>query len=69
MSTATLPADPLLSPNEAAEILGVKPQTLGVWRMTGRHNLPFIRVGGKIRYRASDLADWLESNTIRPAAE
>ena len=63
MST-TLSRGDLLNPYEASQVLGVKEQTLAVWRTTGRHNLPFIRVGRSIKYRRSDLDAWLESRTM-----
>nr|WP_294973698.1 helix-turn-helix domain-containing protein [uncultured Pseudomonas sp.] len=50
----------LLTPTDTANILGLSPRTLATWRSTGRHGLPFIRCGGRIRYRRSDLATWLE---------
>jgi excisionase family DNA binding protein len=46
---------------EAAVYLGVKPQTLAVWRSTQRYALPFYRVGRAIRYDTADLDAFLES--------
>jgi hypothetical protein len=48
---------------DAAEVLGVKPSTLSVWRSTGRHNLPYMKVGRLVRYRLSDLAKFLAEST------
>lgn len=56
--------EPLLNEDEAAQILTVEPQTLAVWRSTGRYNLPFIRMGRLIRYRRADLEAWLESRVV-----
>lgn len=53
----------LLDENQAAKTIDVTPGTLSVWRSTGRYNLPFIKVGRKVRYRRADLEDWLESRT------
>jgi excisionase family DNA binding protein len=53
----------LLSTEEAARQLGVTPGTLTVWRATRRYPLRFIKVGRKVRYRASDLEDFLEART------
>ena len=58
---------PLLTERQAADYLGVRPQTLALWRMTLRHDLGFIRVGTSIRYRARDLEQWLEQRTVKPA--
>jgi hypothetical protein len=35
----------LLDEQAAAALLTVAPGTLGVWRSTGRYNLPFLKVG------------------------
>ena len=53
----------LLTPSQAGEYLGIKPQTLAVWRSCGRHDLPFVKVGGRVKYRRSDLDDWLAART------
>jgi excisionase family DNA binding protein len=49
----------LLTPPQVAARLNVKLQTLACWRMSGRHSLPFLKVGAAVRYRASDLDRWL----------
>lgn len=54
----------LLSTPEAAEYLGTKPHTLEVWRCSGRHRIPYLRVGKLIRYRRSHLDAWLASRTV-----
>ena len=53
----------LLTEKEAAEFLGLTPSALQVWRSTGRYSLPFIKVGFLVRYRESDLYQWLDSRT------
>ena len=53
----------LLSPQEAAEHLGLRPQTLAIWRCDGRY-LSYIKVGRSVKYRLSDLEKFLESRTI-----
>jgi predicted DNA-binding transcriptional regulator AlpA len=64
MSQQNLPHK-LLSDPEAAELLCVNPQTLAVWRCKKRYNLPYIKVGRKVRYREADILDWLNSRTQR----
>jgi hypothetical protein len=49
------PADPALDDKAAAAYLGVQPQTLAVWRCTGRYGLPFEKIGRCVRYRQSAL--------------
>lgn len=62
MSTAV--RERLLSPAEAAEVLGVKVQTLSCWRWSGRHGLPFLKVGAAVKYRRSDLEKWLAGRSF-----
>jgi excisionase family DNA binding protein len=54
----------LLTRREAAELLGVKPQTLAVWAITGKYGLPLIHVGRSVRYRLADLEAWLAARTV-----
>ncbi|MCQ1549838.1 MAG: helix-turn-helix domain-containing protein [Candidatus Accumulibacter phosphatis] len=58
----------LVDDKTAAQIIGAKPSTLGVWRSTGRYALPFIKVGRMVRYRRSDLEAWLEKRTRETGA-
>ncbi|HTN32266.1 MAG TPA: helix-turn-helix domain-containing protein [Pseudomonas sp.] len=51
----------LWTPQQAAQALGVSARTLAAWRSTGRQDLPFVKVGRLVRYRALDVADWLQS--------
>lgn len=52
----------LLDEQSAASHLGVAPNTLSVWRSTGRYNLPFVKVGRLVRYRLSDLDAWIQKH-------
>jgi predicted DNA-binding transcriptional regulator AlpA len=52
---------------EAARILGLKRQTLANWR--GKMKGPkYVKLGGRIVYKISDLEDFLNRNTIDPEA-
>lgn len=53
----------------AADFIGIRPQTLAVWRLTNRYDLPFVRVGRRIKYRERDLIAFLDRHTVRPNAE
>lgn len=57
---ASLTPEALLTPEQAAQVLGLSVKTLATWRSTGRHALPFIRCGARIRYQRTALAAWLE---------
>lgn len=65
MATATVP-DRLLTEAEAAELLGLKQNTLNNWRCTHRVPLPYVRVGRAIRYRLADIQAFIERGTVRP---
>jgi len=53
--------DFLVAETGAANILDLKPGTLRHWRCTGRVGQPkFVRIGRQIRYRASDLAEYID---------
>lgn len=56
-------AERLLGPEAAAELLGVSPKTLAIWRSAGRYNLQFVKVGRLVRYRVSDIEAFLRSRT------
>ena len=59
----TLPPSSLLDDSQTAAILSVKPSTLSVWRSTGRVNLPFVKVGRLVRYKAGDIRIFIEKRT------
>lgn len=61
MVAATLNLSDLLTPEQAALTLKLSVKTLATWRSTGRHALPFIRCGSRIRYHRPDLVAWLAS--------
>jgi predicted DNA-binding transcriptional regulator AlpA len=56
-----LRADPLLTPEEAAQQLGRDKKTLANWR-TRKIGPSFFRFGGRIHYRNSDIAAWIEAS-------
>ena len=67
MSTQPAARDPLLTEAQAAERLGVKPQTLQAWRCRARYPLAFVRVGRLIRYRESAIESFLQARTVEAA--
>lgn len=58
---------PLLNSEQAATLLGIKPQTLDVWRCTKRVSIPFVKVGRAVRYRREDVLRFIERNTVAAA--
>ena len=65
------PAEPsgvsrLLTEGEAAELLGVTPQTLSIWRCTRRYSLAWIKCGRLVRYKLKDIEKFIESRRVQP---
>jgi predicted DNA-binding transcriptional regulator AlpA len=56
----------LLTEQQTAELLGVAPGTLTDWRGSER-GPRYIKVGHLVRYRRSDVEQWLTERTIDPA--
>ena len=54
----------LLNQTEAAGILGVKPQTLSVWRTQGR-GPKYVKLNGSaVRYVPTSLVDYIQKSTV-----
>ena len=52
--------------NEVGIRLGISPRTLARWR-SEKTGPPWVRLGGAIRYRVSDLDAWADDQmVIRP---
>ncbi len=55
----------LLKTQDVAEMLGVSPITLAIWR-TKERGPAFVRLGRKVGYRQEDIETWLASCRIQP---
>jgi hypothetical protein len=60
--------DELLSDDESAAILNVKPKTMPQWRCRGFGPV-FIKIGRKVFYRRSALYAWIAAQERDPAAK
>lgn len=61
------PGDKLLRHEQAAEFLGIRPNTLAAYRQKGTPAIPYVQYGGSrspVFYRLSDLRAFVE-NSIR----
>jgi predicted DNA-binding transcriptional regulator AlpA len=61
---------PLIPTAEAAEMLGLQPQTLRKWRVKGV-GPPYVRFGGpsgRVAYRRSEIEAWLRARTFESTA-
>lgn len=61
---ADLSSKEFLNPEELAAILAISRAT--VYRLIARRQIAFIKVGGGLRFRRSDIEKFLESNHIKP---
>ena len=52
----------LITPEELAEAIGIPMKRLYTWRLKGV-GPTYVKVGHNLRYRSSDIEDWLDANT------
>jgi excisionase family DNA binding protein len=57
----------MLTRREAAEYLGIRPQTLASWACNGRYGLRFIKIGKCVRYKIADLDAFVERRAVGAA--
>ena len=55
----------LITPEATAEKIGVRANTLNVWRCTGRYELPYVKVGRKVMYDEADVSRFIEARKVR----
>ncbi len=68
--TETIPNDPdaLLTENQAVLLLNLSARTLQSWRLRGG-GPKFVKAGRAVRYRRSDLLDWIDKGTIENTSQ
>lgn len=66
---SNIAASGIIDTDATAAYISVTPKTLIHWRCTGSVDLPFIKVGRAVRYRVSDIEEWLTKNTRRVQGE
>ena len=54
----------LLCRKATARYLGVAPQTLASWACSGRHRIPFVKIGRRTFYLREDLDAFIEQNRV-----
>ncbi len=52
----------LLTIKEASEYLGISVK--GIYNMVNRRQIPFIKIGGRLRFDKIDLDNWVEKQKI-----
>ena len=63
MMNTTFDPEALLTPEQAAKRLRVRPNTLQDWRVTGRYGLKFVKTGRLVRYREEDIRAFIARRT------
>ena len=65
-----MPARPLLSTEDLAQLLDVDPSTIRRWRTaTPIQGPPFIHISERVtKYRPEDVDAWLDSLRVEPKA-
>ena len=63
MDKSNMTDDDLLTEAQAASLLGVRPNTLAVWRTTKRYPLEFVKIGRLVRYRRSACERFIGART------
>ena len=58
----------LLTPREAADYRKASPSTLAKERCTG-FGPPFVKMGRSVRYRRSDLDNWIAANIRKSTSD
>jgi len=53
----------LINRQEAADILGLKPETLAKWACRRQYGLKMVKIGARVRYRLGDVESFIEDNT------
>lgn len=53
----------LVTRQEAADMLGLKPETLAKWACRKQYGLRMVKVGSRVRYRLGDVEHFIEENT------
>lgn len=54
----------LMSRKDAANYLGVSPQTLAAWAFNRRYGPPFVKIGRGVIYFFADLQAFIKCNTF-----
>jgi excisionase family DNA binding protein len=57
----------LLTSSQVSQYLRVPASTLANWRYQGR-GPAFVRLGGHVRYRASDVTEWIDRQLANNAS-
>ena len=54
----------LLNVDELSEWLGIEKSTIYAW--TSKNIIPHIKLGSRLRFRESDIREWLDTKAVYP---
>ena len=54
--------EPLSTASAIANMLGFSPATIVDWAEAGK--IPTFKIGGRLRFRESEVLEWLEKNRV-----
>lgn len=57
--------DDLMTIEQLAELLGVK--VSWIYAQTSAKKIPFLKLGGRLRFRRADVERWIEGQVVWPA--
>lgn len=52
----------LLNTQEVAEMTGISPNTLRVWRCKGIHTFPYVKIRNLVRYPEENILIFIQEN-------
>jgi predicted DNA-binding transcriptional regulator AlpA len=61
--------DDLLDETQAAQFLGSTISTLQKWRLYTSNGPRFLKLGSRVRYRVSDLRQWISDRTVSSTSD
>lgn len=53
----------LLTPKEVSEYLGISVK--GIYNMVYRRQIPFVKIGGRLKFDIRDIDNWIEENKVK----
>ena len=53
-----------LTPEQTGKVLDTSPNTLAMWRTSGRYKLPYTKVSRRVAYPLSGVAEFLLKRTV-----
>lgn len=53
----------LLTPKEVSEYLGISVK--GIYNMVYRRQIPFVKIGGRLKFDIRDIDNWIEENKFK----